>query len=170
MNAIPIHDITKQMVVMNSMKWRSEALLINTPFVAEGNAEMISRNRRARALTIRGNDRYSTKNNFIQISRMCVNGIVLLSYSAHTEPWLRLTNCVSNRRESWLRTFVTIDGTCKMRERTDSQNSQLQIYVIMNVHNNSQGVKSKLCNTLSGISDHERSSSERESGVRFWEA
>ena len=54
-----------------------------------------------------------------------------------------------------------------MRERTDGQNSQLQIYVIMNVHNNSQGAKSELRNTISGISDHERSSSERGSGVQL---
>ena len=52
-----------------------------------------------------------------------------------------------------------------MKERTDGQNSQLQIYVIMNVHNNPQGVKPKFRNTLSDISDHERSSSERGSGV-----
>ena len=41
-----------------------------------------------------------------------------------------------------------------MREQKDGQNSQLQIYVIMNVHNNSQGAKYKLRNIPSVISDH----------------
>ena len=54
MNARPSRDITKQMAIMNAMKTQSDALLTNNPFVAERNADVISFNRRARALTIRG--------------------------------------------------------------------------------------------------------------------